>query len=131
MKHNLFEPIIGAFVANGNRYNLLNSAVLELIDFIRKVCYLFPPLISVRAVSFFCSFWYWSTAAVILSCVRSETFLNVILFLLGPWEENLFLFHKLKLVKLIALRIFGWYAIKANACRLCITDSNQWLYLLI
>nr|XP_024370707.1 serine/threonine-protein phosphatase 4 regulatory subunit 3-like isoform X2 [Physcomitrium patens] len=36
VKHNLFEPIIGAFVANGNRYNLLNSAVLELIDFIRK-----------------------------------------------------------------------------------------------
>jgi protein phosphatase-4 regulatory subunit 3 len=40
VKHNLFESIIGAFVANGNRYNLLNSAVLELIDFIRKVCYL-------------------------------------------------------------------------------------------
>ncbi|KAG0581095.1 hypothetical protein KC19_4G224600 [Ceratodon purpureus] len=36
VKHNLFEPIIGAFVANGNRYNLLNSAILELIDFIRK-----------------------------------------------------------------------------------------------
>jgi hypothetical protein len=34
VKHNLFESIIGAFVANGNRYNLLNSAVLELIDFI-------------------------------------------------------------------------------------------------
>ncbi|XP_024373629.1 uncharacterized protein [Physcomitrium patens] len=36
VKHNLFEPIIGAFVANGNRYNLLNSTVLELVDFIRK-----------------------------------------------------------------------------------------------
>nr|XP_024382924.1 serine/threonine-protein phosphatase 4 regulatory subunit 3-like isoform X3 [Physcomitrium patens] len=36
VKHNLFEPIIEAFVANGNRYNLLNSAILELIDFIRK-----------------------------------------------------------------------------------------------
>lgn len=41
VKHNLFEPIIGAFVANGNRYNLLNSTVLELVDFIRKVCPLF------------------------------------------------------------------------------------------
>jgi hypothetical protein len=37
VKHNCFEPIIASFVANGNRYNLLNSAVLELIDFIRKV----------------------------------------------------------------------------------------------
>lgn len=41
VKHNLFEPIIEAFVANGNRYNLLNSAILELIDFIRKVRFLF------------------------------------------------------------------------------------------
>ncbi|KAG0578678.1 hypothetical protein KC19_4G041700 [Ceratodon purpureus] len=36
VKHNCFDPIISAFVANGNRYNLLNSAVLELIDCIRK-----------------------------------------------------------------------------------------------
>ncbi|CAM6010193.1 unnamed protein product [Sphagnum balticum] len=36
VKHNCFEPVITAFLANGNRYNLLNSAVLELIDFIRR-----------------------------------------------------------------------------------------------
>lgn len=36
VNHNLFEPVIQAFTANGNRYNLLNSAVLELIDYIRK-----------------------------------------------------------------------------------------------
>lgn len=36
VSHNLFEPVIQAFTANGNRYNLLNSAVLELIEFIRK-----------------------------------------------------------------------------------------------
>ncbi|XP_024373621.1 uncharacterized protein [Physcomitrium patens] len=36
VKNNCFEPIISAFVANGNRYNLLNSAVLELIECIRK-----------------------------------------------------------------------------------------------
>lgn len=35
-KVNLFEPIITVFVANGERYNLLNSVVLEMIDFIRK-----------------------------------------------------------------------------------------------
>ncbi|KAG0630025.1 hypothetical protein M758_1G148600 [Ceratodon purpureus] len=36
VKNNCFEPVISAFVANGNRYNLLNSVVLELIDSIRK-----------------------------------------------------------------------------------------------
>ncbi|KAJ0624993.1 putative armadillo-like helical, PH-like domain superfamily protein [Helianthus annuus] len=35
-KNNVFRPIIDAFVSNGNRYNLLNSAVLELFEHIRK-----------------------------------------------------------------------------------------------
>ena len=36
MKNGLLEPVLRAFVANGSRYNLLNSAALELLDFIRK-----------------------------------------------------------------------------------------------
>ncbi|XP_042517285.1 serine/threonine-protein phosphatase 4 regulatory subunit 3-like isoform X1 [Macadamia integrifolia] len=36
VKNNLLKPIVEAFVANGNRYNLLHSAVLELFDYIRK-----------------------------------------------------------------------------------------------
>ncbi|PIA61129.1 hypothetical protein AQUCO_00300565v1 [Aquilegia coerulea] len=36
VKSNLLKPIVDAFVANGNRYNLLNSAVLELFEYIRK-----------------------------------------------------------------------------------------------
>ncbi|GMH18892.1 hypothetical protein Nepgr_020733 [Nepenthes gracilis] len=36
MKHNLLKPVVDAFVANGSRYNLLNSAVLELFEYIRK-----------------------------------------------------------------------------------------------
>lgn len=36
IKYNLLEPIITVFVANGERYNLLNSVVLELFDFIRR-----------------------------------------------------------------------------------------------
>ncbi|GAU37451.1 hypothetical protein TSUD_206870 [Trifolium subterraneum] len=36
VKNNILKPIIDAFVANGNRYNLLNSAVLELFEYIRK-----------------------------------------------------------------------------------------------
>lgn len=31
---NLFEPIISVFVANGEKYNLLNSVILELFNFI-------------------------------------------------------------------------------------------------
>lgn len=37
IKNGTLKPIIDAFVANGSRYNLLNSAVLELLEFIRKV----------------------------------------------------------------------------------------------
>ncbi|KAK9823072.1 hypothetical protein WJX81_007297 [Elliptochloris bilobata] len=36
IRNNLFEPVIAAFLANGARYNLLNSAVLELVEFVRK-----------------------------------------------------------------------------------------------
>ncbi|KAG8499564.1 hypothetical protein CXB51_006159 [Gossypium anomalum] len=36
VKKNLLKPVIDAFVANGNRYNVLNSAVLELFEYIRK-----------------------------------------------------------------------------------------------
>lgn len=37
VKNNLLKPIMDAFVGNGSRYNLLNSAVLELFEYIRKV----------------------------------------------------------------------------------------------
>ena len=40
VRNNLFEPVIEVFLANGARYNLLNSAVLELVDFVRKVRHL-------------------------------------------------------------------------------------------
>ncbi|XP_059646798.1 uncharacterized protein LOC132293356 isoform X2 [Cornus florida] len=36
VKNNLLKPIVDALVDNGNRYNLLNSAVLELFEYIRK-----------------------------------------------------------------------------------------------
>lgn len=36
-KNNLLKPIVDVFVDNGSRYNLLNSAVLELFEYIRKV----------------------------------------------------------------------------------------------
>lgn len=33
----VIDPIVDCFVANGDRYNLLNSAILEFFDFIRHV----------------------------------------------------------------------------------------------
>ncbi|KAF9607279.1 hypothetical protein IFM89_033486 [Coptis chinensis] len=36
VKNNLLKLLVDAFVRNGNRYNLLNSAVLELFEYIRK-----------------------------------------------------------------------------------------------
>ena len=37
MKFNLLKPIIDVFVDNGERYNMLHSGVLELLEYIRKV----------------------------------------------------------------------------------------------
>jgi protein phosphatase-4 regulatory subunit 3 len=35
IKNNLFAPVMKVFMANGDKYNLLNSTVLELMEFIR------------------------------------------------------------------------------------------------
>ncbi|XP_060552495.1 serine/threonine-protein phosphatase 4 regulatory subunit 3A-like isoform X1 [Ruditapes philippinarum] len=35
IKGNLFKPVVEAFKCNGNKYNLLNSAMIELFEFIR------------------------------------------------------------------------------------------------
>ncbi|KAL6626231.1 hypothetical protein ACP70R_029957 [Stipagrostis hirtigluma subsp. patula] len=36
VKFNLLKPVIDAFVKNGDRYNMLHSGVLELLEYIRK-----------------------------------------------------------------------------------------------
>jgi protein phosphatase-4 regulatory subunit 3 len=36
VKNALLEPVLSSFLGNGRRYNLLNSAVLELLEFLRK-----------------------------------------------------------------------------------------------
>lgn len=37
MKSCLFEPVVKAFLNNGSRYNLMNSAIIEMFEFIRVV----------------------------------------------------------------------------------------------
>lgn len=38
VRQKLFGPVVDCFFANGHKYNLLNSALLELFEFIRLVC---------------------------------------------------------------------------------------------
>ena len=46
VKNNMLKPVMDVFIANGNRYNLLNSAVLDLLEHIRKVFFHpFPPFV--------------------------------------------------------------------------------------
>ena len=40
VKGDLLKPIVDAFVANGTKYNLLNSAMIELFEFMKEVCLL-------------------------------------------------------------------------------------------
>jgi len=37
IKGNLFAPVIDAFIRNNGRYNLLDSAILEMFEFIKLV----------------------------------------------------------------------------------------------
>ena len=37
VKGNLFKPLVDLFMANGTKYNLLNSALIELFEYIRIV----------------------------------------------------------------------------------------------
>ncbi|GAB1302952.1 Protein PPP4R3C [Apodemus speciosus] len=36
IKKNLFEPVVNVFMLNGTRYNMLNSAIIDLFEFIRE-----------------------------------------------------------------------------------------------
>ena len=37
VRDNLLAPIVKAFIVNGRRYNLLNSAIIELFEYLRAV----------------------------------------------------------------------------------------------
>lgn len=37
---NLFAPVVDAFVRNNGRYNLLDSAIIEMFEYIKVVCIL-------------------------------------------------------------------------------------------
>lgn len=39
-RNNILKPVIEAFIENGDRYNMLHSGVLELLEYVRRVIYL-------------------------------------------------------------------------------------------
>ena len=50
VKGDLLKPIVDAFVANGTKYNLLNSAMIELFEFMKEVC----------LFAVYCCYYYYS-----------------------------------------------------------------------
>lgn len=50
IKGNLFAPVIDAFVKNNGRYNLLDSAIVEMFEFIKLVSFQFVFVSSVPLV---------------------------------------------------------------------------------
>lgn len=44
MRNFLFEPVVKAFQNNGSRYNLMNSAIIEMFEYIRVVSFPDNPL---------------------------------------------------------------------------------------
>lgn len=51
VKGNLFAPVIDAFMSNNGRYNLLDSAILEMFEFIKLVSVLI--IIILKAIQIF------------------------------------------------------------------------------
>ena len=52
VKGQLIDPVIAAFKANGQRYNLLNSAIVELFEFIRVVSTGTNIFLAIRTINF-------------------------------------------------------------------------------
>ena len=42
MRNFLFEPVVKAFLNNGSRYNLMNSAIIEMFEYVRVVSLALP-----------------------------------------------------------------------------------------
>ena len=51
IKGNLFAPVIDALVSNNGRYNLLDSAILEMFEFIKLVSERFDVVFGVETIT--------------------------------------------------------------------------------
>lgn len=77
MRNFLFEPVIKAFRDNGSRYNLMNSAIIEMFEYIRVVSFpdaLYPFFITtqgiIRCVNSLFIFPLFFSSCVLIPCFR-------------------------------------------------------------
>lgn len=67
MKSFLFEPVVKAFLNNGSRYNLMNSAIIEMFEFIRVVgSVLFQLEFRLCLRNFSMRYWYFGLFEIVI-----------------------------------------------------------------
>lgn len=67
MKSFLFEPVVKAFLNNGSRYNLMNSAIIEMFEFIRVVgSVLFQLEFRLRLRNLNMHYWYLGLFEIVI-----------------------------------------------------------------
>lgn len=67
MRNFLFEPVIKAFLNNGSRYNLMNSAIIEMFEYVRVVS------IGTKHMLWCCFWCFWLTLAQVCNLVSTGT----------------------------------------------------------
>jgi hypothetical protein len=80
IKGNLFAPVIDAFVRNNGRYNLLDSAILEMFEFIK--------LVSLRFILCSICRTLCILAMASMKCLQVKKNANRILFACTYWSKN-------------------------------------------
>jgi len=89
VKNNLLKPIVDAFLSNGDRYNLLNSAILELFEYIRKVTLILSPLFEYMSRTIHCG----------VTCFIQENLKLLLKYIVDSfWNVHLFYSGKLEIV---------------------------------
>lgn len=100
VKNNLFKPIIDVFVANGDRYNLLNSAVLDLFEYIRKVVYSFYfPFPMIVTTIFYCF-----SDSLFIMCLLQENLKVLLRYLVDTFWDQLSKFESLSSIHALKVK---------------------------
>ncbi|KAJ6772187.1 BINDING PROTEIN-RELATED [Salix koriyanagi] len=97
VKNNLLKPIVDAFVSNGDRYNLLNSAILELFEFIRKVPTLLSPLFSFHLR-------YVQKYALHIICSMQENLKSLLKYIVDSFWNELVKFEHLTSIQSLKVK---------------------------
>lgn len=114
MRNFLFEPVIKAFLNNGSRYNLMNSAIIEMFEYVRVVsiaisgsqgflCFVFfpsrvkhtnrPTFMSGNLNQEFYQFWNMSFKDIWRLCTKVNTSALFCLIFFIPLPPVLYTLH--------------------------------------